>query len=272
MARFASILDSLRGGGDYCGMLFVIDAGNTNIVGGVFSSGRLVETLRIRTVPGKTEDEYGVVVKAILQDRGLDVTSINRVIVSSVVPQLTAAMEKMARHLFGVEPVLLGPAVYGRLPVTVVAAHEIGSDLVANAVAAWSRFGGACLVVDFGTALTFTAVDSSGAIVGVSIAPGLGTAAGSLSKATAQLPSVPLDAPASAMGRNTVEAIQAGVVLGYTGLVEYLVGRIKKELGGAKVIATGGLCRVLSNLTDVFDEIDPDLTLGGLAEMEQYLF
>jgi len=253
-------------------MLFVIDAGNTNIVGGVYDSGRLVETLRIRTVQGKTEDEYGVVVKAILQDRGVDVTAIDRVILSSVVPQLTAAMEKMARHLFGVDPVLLGPAVYGRLPVTVVAAHEIGSDLVADAVAAWSRFGGACLVVDFGTALTFTAVDSSGAIIGVSIAPGLGTAAGSLSKATAQLPSVPLEAPASAMGKNTVEAIQAGVVLGYTGLVEYMVARITKELGGAKVVATGGLCRVLTDLTDVFDVVDPDLTLSGLAEMERYLF
>ncbi|MBN2874373.1 MAG: type III pantothenate kinase [Spirochaetales bacterium] len=253
-------------------MLFVIDAGNTNIVGGVFDQGRLVETMRIRTVHGKTEDEYGVVFKAILLDHGIEPASITRVILSSVVPQLTAAMGKMARHLFGAEPVLLGPAVYDRLPVRVVAAHEIGSDLVADAVAAWLRFEGACLVVDFGTALTFTAVDAAGAIIGVSIAPGLGTAAGSLSSSTAQLPMVPLEAPASAMGRNTVEAIQAGVVLGYTGLVEYMVTRIKKELGGAKVIATGGLCRVLSDLTDVFDAIDPDLTLNGLASMERYLF
>ncbi|HRW23601.1 MAG TPA: type III pantothenate kinase, partial [Spirochaetia bacterium] len=141
-------------------MLFVIDAGNTNIVGGVYDAGRLVDTLRIRTVQGKTEDEYGVVVRSILQDRGIDLSAITRVIVSSVVPQLTAAMTKMSRHLFGVEPVLVGPAVYDRLPVNVVAANEIGSDLVADAVAAWSRFGGACLVVDFGTALTFTAIDS----------------------------------------------------------------------------------------------------------------
>ncbi|GAB1455009.1 MAG: type III pantothenate kinase [Spirochaetia bacterium] len=254
-------------------MLFVIDAGNTNIVGGVYDSGKPVETLRIRTVQGKTEDEYGVVVKAILLDRGIDPQTIKRVIISSVVPQLTTAMEKMARHLFHVEPVLLGPSVYGNLPVSVVAAHEIGSDLVADAMAAWTKYSQACLVVDFGTALTFTAVDSKGAIIGVSIAPGLGTAAGSLSKNTAQLPSVPLEVPASAMGRNTVEAIQAGVVLGYTGLVEYLVARIRGELGGmAKVIATGGMCRVLSGLTDVFDEIDPDLTLSGLAKMEEYLF
>lgn len=253
-------------------MLFVIDAGNTNIVGGVFKDGSMVETFRIRSVQGKTEDEYGVTVKAILLDRGIPVSAINRVIVSSVVPHLTAAMEKMCRHLFRVEPVVLGPMVYNRLPLTVVAAHEIGSDLVADAMAAWTRFGSACLVVDFGTALTFTAIDANGAITGVSIAPGLGTAAASLSRATAQLPSVPLEAPASVMGRNTIEAIQAGIVFGYTGLVEYLVGRIKNELGGASVIATGGLCRVLSGLTDVFDAIDPDLTLGGMALMEHYLF
>ena len=253
-------------------MLFVVDAGNTNVVGGVFEDGRLVDTLRILTVPGKTEDEYAVIVKAILESRGVDTGRVDRVIVSSVVPQLTAAMEKLSMQLFGVEPAVLGPATYGRLPIKVIAADEIGSDLVANALAAWERFGTACIVVDFGTALTFTAVDPYGTIAGVSIAPGLGTAAGSLSRATAQLPSVPLEVPASAMGRNTVQAIQAGVVLGYTGLVEYLVGRIKAELGGARVVATGGLCRVVTGLTKAFDAVDLDLTLHGLALMERYLF
>jgi len=257
---------------DYCRMLFVIDAGNTNIVGGAYENGRLLETLRIRTVAGKTEDEYGVVVRAILQDRGIDPKRIDRVIISSVVPQLTSSMGKMAAHLFGVSPVMVNPGIYGRLPVKVIAADEIGSDLVADALAAWTRFKGACLVVDFGTALTFTAVDGTGTIVGVSIAPGLGTAAGSLASATAQLPSVPLEAPPSAMGKNTVQAIQAGVVLGYTGLVEYLVRKIKEELGGAKVVATGGLCRVLMGLTDAFDAVEPDLTLDGLALMERWLY
>lgn len=252
-------------------MLFVIDAGNTNIVAGAYENGRLEETLRIRTVAGKTEDEYGVIVKAVLQDRGIDPAAIDRVIISSVVPQLTAAMEKMAAHVFGTKPVTLNASVYRRLPIRVIAADEIGSDLVADALAAWTMFGEACLVVDFGTALTFTAVDSSGTIAGVSIAPGLGTAAGSLSSATARLPSVPLEAPPSVLGKNTVQAIQAGVVLGYTGLVEYLVAKIKSELGGAKVVATGGLCRVLMGLTDVFDAVEPDLTLDGLALMASFL-
>ncbi|TFG82488.1 MAG: type III pantothenate kinase [Spirochaetales bacterium] len=253
-------------------MLFVIDAGNTNIVGGAYEAGRLVDTLRIRTVPGKTEDEYGVIFKALLEDRGINASAISRLIISSVVPQLTASVEKMATHVFGVKPIVLGAAEYSRLPIKVIAVDEIGSDLVADALGAWELFGGASLVVDFGTALTFTAVDSTGTIAGVAIAPGLGMAAGSLSSATAQLPSVPLEAPPSALGKNTVQAIQSGVVLGYAGLVDSLVARFKAELGGAKVVATGGLCRVLSGLTQAFDAIQPDLTLDGLAAMERYLF
>lgn len=253
-------------------MLFVIDAGNTNIVGAAYEGGRLLESLRIRTVHGKTEDEYGVVVKSILNDRGIDPARIRTVIISSVVPPLTTTVAKMARAVFGSEPVTVGPAVYDRLPLRILAPDEIGSDLVADALGAWELFGGPCLVVDFGTALTFTAVDASRTIAGVAIAPGLGTAAGSLSTATARLPAVPLEAPASALGQNTVQAIQAGVVLGYAGLVDSMVTRIKTELGGAKVVATGGLCRVLSGLTQAFDAIEPDLTLNGLAAMERYLF
>ena len=253
-------------------MLFVIDAGNTNIVGGAYENGRLIDSLRIRTVQGKTEDEYGVIVSSILRDRGIDPKSMDRVIISSVVPQLTASVEKMAGQVFGVSPTVLGSAAYERLPLRIIAADEIGSDLVADALGAWELFKGPCLVVDFGTALTFTAVDASATIAGVAIAPGLGTAAGSLSKATAQLPSVPLEAPPSAMGKNTVQAIQAGVVLGYAGLVDSMVARIKTELGGAKVVATGGLCRVLTGLTNAFDAVEPDLTLNGLAAMERYLY
>lgn len=253
-------------------MLFVIDAGNTNIVGGAFEGGRLVEQLRIRTVPGKTEDEYGVIVSAILRDKGLDPKAMDQVIVSSVVPPLTAAMEKMAAHVFGVKPTVVNASLYARLPLRIIAPDEIGSDLVANALAAHTMFKSPCLVVDFGTALTFTAVDRDATISGVAIAPGLGTAAASLASATAQLPSVPLEQPPSPLGKNTVQAIQAGVVLGYTGLVEYMVKAMKDELGGAKVVATGGLCRVVSGRTSVFDAVEPNLTLNGLALMAGFAF
>ncbi|MBL8966766.1 MAG: type III pantothenate kinase [Spirochaetaceae bacterium] len=252
-------------------MLLVIDAGNTNIVGGVYRDGRLVHTLRIHTVPKKTEDEYSSIFKAILLDRGTAPADVDRVVLSSVVPSLTAAMEAMCRHLFGVAPLVLGPAFYPKLPLRIPSPHEIGTDLVADALAAFRKVGGAAIVVDFGTALTFTCVSGSGSILGVSIVPGLGTAVNALSRDTAQLPFVQLAAPESVIGTNTVMSIQAGVVHGYAGLVSHLVARMKAEMGeDAKVIATGGLCRVIAGLVDCFDAVDPDLTLDGLALLPDY--
>lgn len=257
---------------DYPLMLMTIDVGNTNIVGGVFDEGRLRDTLRIQTVAKKTEDEYVTVFRAILSERGIDPVSIDRVIVSSVVPALTGSISAMVVRIFRTEPIVLGPTLYSRLPVKVIAQDEIGTDLVADAVAAYGKVGGACIVVDFGTALTFTCVSESGEILGVSIAPGLGTAVGALSRDTAQLPNVPLAPPPSVLGQNTVQAIQAGVVYGYTGLVEYLIRRMIQELGNnAKIVATGGLCRVVAPLTTVFDFIEPDLTLEGLARISRYV-
>lgn len=253
-------------------MLMAIDIGNTNIVGGVYQELQLLETLRIQTVAKKTEDEYVTTFRAILVERGIDAGSIDRVIISSVVPALTGAITAMVFRLFRTEPVVLGPALYSRLPVRVIAQDEIGTDLVADAVAAYGKVQGACIVVDFGTALTFTCVSADGKILGVSIAPGLGTAVGALSRDTAQLPNVPLAPPPSVLGQNTVQAIQAGVVYGYTGLVEYLTARMKREMGEpAKVVATGGLCRVVAPLTDVFDFVEPDLTLDGLARISRFV-
>jgi len=259
-------LTRASGGVHYGAMLLVIDAGNTNIVGGVYRDGRLVHTLRIHTVPKKTEDEYSTIFKAILLDRGTAPADVDRVVLSSVVPSLTQAMVAMCLHLFGVEPLVLGPALYPKLPLAIPSPHEIGTDLVADALAARAKTGGAAIVVDFGTALTFTCVSKAGAILGVSIAPGLGTAVNALSRDTAQLPFVQLAAPDSVIGTNTVMSIQAGVVHGYAGLVTHLVAKMKEEIGGeVKVVATGGLCRVVAGLVDCFDAIDPDLTLDGLA-------
>ncbi|MCX7025676.1 MAG: type III pantothenate kinase [Spirochaetes bacterium] len=251
-------------------MLLAIDVGNSNIVGGVFGGAeharKLLRTFRLRTVYKKTEDEYHAVVRAIFDEHGLSPDEIDAVVIGSVVPPLTNAIEVMARRLFKVEPLTVCPPVYPRLPVRVLAADEIGTDLVADAVAAYSRVRGACIIVDFGTALTFTGVSGDGTIMGVAIAPGLGTAVQSLSRDTAQLPDVPLSAPPSVMGTNTIQAIQSGIVFGFTGLVEGIVGRMKRDLGTeARVIATGGLCRIISPITTIFDEVDADLTLEGLA-------
>lgn len=249
-------------------MLLVIDVGNTNIVGGVYEGARLLETVRIQTVSKKTEDEYITTFRAVLVERGIDVKKIDRVVLSSVVPALTGSITAMASRLFQITPIILEPSLYSKLPVKVLAADEIGTDLVADAVAAYERVRGPCIVVDFGTALTFTCVTGGGEIVGVSIAPGLGTAMGALTRDTAQLPNVPLAPPPSVMGKNTVQSIQAGVVYGFTGLVEYLTGKMKLELGPTtKVVATGGLCRVVAPLTSVFDYVEPDLTLDGLERI-----
>jgi type III pantothenate kinase len=261
--------------GHYLPMLLVIDVGNTNICGGIYEDskgGSLAHTLRIHTVPKKTEDEYSTIFKAILLDRGIAPSYIGEVVLSSVVPSLTEAMCVMCERLFGTSPIVLGPEVYGRLPLSVPSPHEIGADLVADALAAWRKTGGASIVVDFGTALTFTIVGHESNILGVAIAPGLGTAVNALSRDTAQLPFVQLVAPSSVIGTNTILSIQSGVIHGYIGLVEHMVARIKAEVGGdLRVIATGGLSKTIASLTTVFDAIDPDLTLDGLAYVAEYV-
>ncbi|HNY22561.1 MAG TPA: type III pantothenate kinase [Treponemataceae bacterium] len=248
-------------------MLMVIDIGNTNIVVGLFHGEELVNDWRLYTDPRRTDDEYGSILRSLFRDSGIAPASIDRTVISSVVPNLNDTFVKMIEKMIGKTPSVLGPALYDRLSVKVPesALHEIGTDIVCDAVAAFSRYGSACMVVDFGTALTFTAIDSGGLIRGVAIAPGLGTAVKALFRDTAQLPSVPLEVPPSSLGTNTIHSIQAGVVLGYRGLVESLIARMRADLGNnAPVVATGGLSHVLSPVTDVFDAVDEMLTLKGL--------
>jgi type III pantothenate kinase len=256
-------------------MLLVIDVGNTNICGGIYEDakgGALAHTFRIHTVPKKTEDEYSTIIKSILLDRGIAPSYISESVLSSVVPSLTEPMCMMCERLFGSAPIVLGPEIYGRLPLSIPSPHEIGSDLVADALAAWRKTGGAAIVVDFGTALTLTCVGHESNILGVAIAPGLGPAVNALSRDTAQLPFVQLVAPPSVIGTNTIMSIQAGVIHGYIGLVEHMVTKMKREIGGdVRVIATGGLSKTIAGLTEVFDTIDPDLTLDGLAYVAGYM-
>ncbi len=251
-------------------MLLTVDVGNSNIVAGIWQGDTLERSWRIHTVSKKTEDEYGSIFRSLFSDAGIDPRSADRVCLSSVVPSLSSAMEAMLERITGRAPIVVGPAIYGKLPIKVVNPYEVGADLVADAMAAWDKCGGACVVVDFGTALTFTIVGADATMLGVAIAPGLGTAVNALSRDTAQLPFVELVAPPDPFGGNTVHAIQAGVVYGYTGLVEYMVARIRERIGAdLKVIATGGLCGVVSPLTSAFTYVDQDLTLRGLKLIAQ---
>ncbi|MFQ3547119.1 MAG: type III pantothenate kinase [Termitinemataceae bacterium] len=254
-------------------MLLTIDVGNSNIVAGVWKAESLLYSWRIHTVAKKTEDEYGTIFRSLFQEKDLDPKKLRKVCLSSVVPSLTGPMITMVQKITGQDPVVVGPAIYDTLPIKVVNPYEVGADLVADAMAAYTTCQGSCIVVDFGTALTFTIIDATGTMQGVAIAPGLGTAVNALSRDTAQLPYVQLAVPPEPFGRNTVHAIQAGVVYGYTGLVEYMIARIRENMADddCKVIATGGLCEVIAPLTKVFTYIDKDLTLRGLKLIAECL-
>lgn len=249
-------------------MLLAIDIGNSDIVFGLHDGHRWLPTLRIPTHYSSRMEDYDAEVRRLFRENNLDVSTVDRVVLSSVVPGETFLIRSLAKGLFDVSPLLVGPDIYPKLGLDILSPREIGTDLVANAVYAYHAYRPEnCVVVDFGTALTFTVVSGSGKIEGVSIAPGLKTAVQSLSTNTAQLPEVPLVMPASAIGKNTIHAIQAGILWGYVGLVKELLAQVGAEIGPCKVLATGGLSAILTPLHDVFDEVDPLLTLNGLRRI-----
>jgi type III pantothenate kinase len=246
----------------------IIDIGNTNIVFGVTTRETWIKVWRIQTDWSKTADEYEVIFRSLLAGSEIDYASISRTVLSSVVPGLIRPFKEMITRLFGTELLVVGPEMYGKLPVKVLNPYEIGTDLVADATAVFMGYGGPAMVIDFGTALTFTSVSQSGEILGVAIAPGLLTALKSLTGNAAQLHDVQLDAPPSVLGENTVHAIQSGIVLGFAGLVDSIVSRTEKEIGSKlKVVATGGLSFVLKDVSEKIEVVDENLTMNGLRYM-----
>lgn len=245
-------------------MLLALDIGNSDITMGLWKD----EAWQIWRIPSRTDQPelfYGIKVRDHFLEAGLPVEAVHTVVVSSVVPGLTDKIRNVVRSLFRREPVMLGPGVYDKLPLEVLNPYEIGSDLVANAVGAHYLMRKTCIVVDFGTALTFTTVSEKGKILGVSIVPGLRTALRALAQNTAKLFDVPLEMPTSALGINTVTAIQSGIVIGYEGLVKNVVQAIRKEIGvECPAIATGGLSFVITSLRGFFHRVEPQLTLDGL--------
>lgn len=246
--------------------LLAVDTGNSDTVFGLFENKNCLFQWRITTSWQASVADYGMFLRTSLMEAAIKLQDIQTVVYSSVVPAVTPIILQMLSTLFHEEVIVLEPKIYDSLPIKPVNKHEIGADLVANATAAYSRYQKECIVVDFGTALTFTTVATDGTLVGVAIAPGLKTALRALVQNTAQLPEVPLEIPTSALGKNTTQALQAGILLGYTGLVKELIAQIKKELQSphCPVIATGGLAFVMKPLADVFTEIDVNLTLDGL--------
>lgn len=249
----------------FCVMLLAIDIGNSDITVGLWKNDEWKHIWRISSKPDLPELYFGVKIRDYFFESGIEVNQVKTIVLSSVVPAMTEKIKNVSRTLFEKEPVALGPKVYESLPMNILNPFEIGSDLVANAAAAYFKYKQTCIVVDFGTALTFTTVSAEGNILGVSIAPGLKTAIRSLSQNTAKLFDVPLEMPSSSLGKNTVTAIQSGILFGYEGMVKNVVSKIREELNiECPVIATGGLSSTITSLHKFFHSIEPNLTLDGL--------
>ncbi|KYG77708.1 MULTISPECIES: type III pantothenate kinase [Roseivirga] len=246
-------------------MLLAIDAGNTNIVFGVYKDGEWIHEWRFNTLPVKDKVEYEMFLRLNFLEANLKLEDVDGIVISSVVPQLNDILSDFSRPLINKEPLFIGPKIYDKLPVRTKRPYQIGTDLVSNAVAGYSLYKEDIIIVDFGTALTFTIVGEDGLIQGVNIAPGLRTAIKALVGNTAQLPEVPLELPESVLGADTIHAIQSGVLWGYVSMVEGMLDKIHAELGKkTKVVATGGLSSVLHPLHKRFDEVKRHLTLDGL--------
>jgi type III pantothenate kinase len=246
-------------------MLLAINVNNTNTSFGLHREGQWAANWRIATDRAKQPDEYAMILRSLCDYARLSWSEVSGVALASVVPPLTPVFCDMSRRYLGLDPLVVSTASKTGVSILIDYPAEIGADRVLNALAAKTLYGGPCIVVDFGTATTFDALSKAGDYVGGAIAPGLGIAAEALFSRTAKLPRIELTAPPAAIGKNTVHAMQSGLVLGYVGLIESLVRRIGAELGGeVRVIATGGMAHILAGMTAAIETVDPMITLEGL--------
>src|SRR4030081_3500918 len=266
-------------------MLLVLDVGNTNTVLGVFTrakadAGRtaadkspsdaprydhLLANWRVATVQTSTVDEYGVLFRNLFAMAGLEVSGMHGIVISSVVPPLDPVLRQVCERYFNSKPLFIEPGVKTGMPVHYDNPAEVGADRIVNAVAAFEKYGGPCVVVDFGTATTFDCVSGKGEYLGGVICPGIGISADALFQRTARLPRVEIRKPARMIGTNTVGSLQSGLYYGYLGLVDGILERLVDELGAeTRVIATGGLGSLLGTASHFIKEVDEFLTLEGL--------
>jgi type III pantothenate kinase len=246
-------------------MLLALDIGNTNVVVGVFDGKRLIAQWRCATQRERTADEFAALVHEWFTMKGLRFEQVDGIIVSSVVPPLSETVERFAAEYFQVAPLFVGPGVRTGMPIEVEDPREVGADRIVNSVAAYELYGGPLIVMDSGTATTFDVVSADGRYLGGAIAPGITIAADALFRQASRLYRVDLVKPRRAVGRNTMSAMQSGIVFGYVGLVKELIQRIRAELmTDAKVVATGGLASLIADEVPEIVEINPHLTLEGL--------
>ncbi|NLB51422.1 MAG: type III pantothenate kinase [Syntrophomonadaceae bacterium] len=246
-------------------MILVFDVGNTNMVIGVLERDKLLTHWRIRTDKLRTADEYGMILKSLFLERGLERSKITAVIISSVVPNLMMELEGMSKQYFHCQPLVIGPGVKNGLAIKYENPREVGADRVVNAVAGFHKYGGPLIIVDFGTATTFCVISAQGEYLGGAIAPGINISTEALVARASKLPRVELVKPKSLIGKNTVASMQAGIIYGFVGQVEGIINRMKNELNvNPVVVATGGLASLIAEETEAIDIIDEFLTLDGL--------
>jgi type III pantothenate kinase len=250
-------------------MLLAIDVGNTNTVLGLYrldgEKSQLAAHWRVTTHRAQTADEYGVLFVNLFEMNGLKSSQVSHIIISSVVPPVDSTLRQVCEEYFHVQPLFVEPGIKTGMPVLQDNPADLGADRLVNCIAAFDRYGGPCVVVDFGTATTFDVISAKGEYLGGAISPGLGISADALFSRAARLGRVDIKRPAKVIGTNTVTHIQSGLYYGYIGLVDGILERIMAELGvKARVIATGGLARQISEDSRYIDEIDDMLTLDGL--------
>jgi type III pantothenate kinase len=246
-------------------LLLVVDVGNTNTVLGLYDGDELVEHWRISTTPRTTTDELGILYLSLFGAHGIDTKRVFASIVSCVVPPMVHPIRRACRRYFDTEPVFVTPTTDTGIKIAYDNPLEVGADRIVNAVAAYARFGRACIVVDFGTATTFDVVSQAGVYIGGVIAPGIGVSLDALIGRAAQLPKVEIRKPSSIIGTNTISAIQAGTVYGYIGLVDGIVERILAEYETPfEIVSTGGLAALITEESRFIETVEPFLTLDGL--------
>ena len=248
-------------------MILVIDVGNTNTEIGVFKDDEILCSWRFVSKTPRTSDEYAVMFQGFFENDHLDYHEVESVIAASVVPNIMYSLNNGVKKLFGVEPLVVGPGIRTGMPIQTSDPAEVGADRIIDAVAAYNLYGGPVIVLDFGTATTYDYVDKNGAFVAKVTSPGIQISAEALFRNAAQLPNIAIEKPVSILGKDTVTSMQAGLVYGYIGQIEYIVKKVKEEMqcDDLKVIATGGLAKIIQDGTSVIEKYDGILTLKGLA-------